>query len=494
MAKEQSSLLENWISLFGGIIAGCALVAVLMLFAVDFFLGFGNPYMGILTYIVAPVFLILGITLIVIGAFRERSRRRQMAPGLIPKHPRIDFNIPKHRQTFFMVSALTIIFLILTALGSYQTYHVTESVSFCGQTCHTVMKPEFTAYQNSPHARVACVQCHIGPGASWFVRSKLSGMYQVYATLANKYPRPIPTPVHNLRPAQETCEQCHWPRKFFGSVELVNVHYLPDEQNTKWTIRMLMKVGGGDSSNGPTGGIHWHMNISNKVEYIAADEARENIPWIRVTSSTGKVTIFQSKDKPLKPEQIAAQTPRRMDCIDCHNRPSHIYNPPMRAVNVAMSTNRISPALPSIKANAVTVLIAEYKTTDDALSKIKDGLMKDYKDYPDQKLVAQAIAETQKLYSQNFFPEMKADWRAYPNHIGHMTFLGCFRCHDGQHVDEKGTPISKDCSSCHTIIAQGKGEELKTLSAGGLEFEHPEDIGDSWKEMNCTECHTGETP
>jgi NapC/NirT cytochrome c family protein len=494
MAKEQSSLFENWISLFGGIIAGCALVAVLMLFAVDFIMGFENPYMGILTYIVAPTFLILGITLIVIGAIRERSRRRQMAPGTIPKHPRLDFNIPKHRNTFFMVAALTIVFLILTAVGSYQTYQVTESVGFCGQTCHTVMKPEFTAYQNSPHARVACVQCHIGPGAGWFVKSKLSGMYQVYSVIANKYPRPIPTPVHNLRPAQETCEQCHWPRKFFGSAERINVHYLPDEQNTKWTIRLLMKVGGGDSANGPVGGIHWHMNISNKVEYIAIDESRLTIPWVRVTSANGKVTIFQSKDKPLKPEQVAAATRRRMDCIDCHNRPSHIYNAPMRAVNVAMSTNRIDPSLPSIKANAVTVLSAEYKTTDEALSKIKETLMKDYKDYPDQAKVTHAVAETQKLYSQNFFPEMKADWRAYPNHIGHTVFLGCFRCHDGQHVDDKGTAISKDCNSCHTIIAQGKGDQLKTVSAEGLEFEHPEDIGDAWKDMACTECHTGGTP
>jgi len=236
------------------------------------------------------------------------------------------------------------------------------------------------------------------------------------------------------------------------------------------------------------------MNIYNKVEYIASDEARLIIPWIRVTSPDGKVTIYQAKDKPLKPEQVAAATPRRMDCIDCHNRPSHIYNTPMRAVNVAMSTNRISASLPSIKANAVTVLTAEYKTTDEALSKIKDGLMKDYKDYPDQQRLNQAIAETQKVYSQNFFPEMKADWRAYPNHIGHMTFLGCFRCHDGQHVDDKGTPISKDCNSCHTIIAQGKDDQLKTISVEGLEFEHPEDIGDSWKEMNCTECHTGATP
>lgn len=481
-AGKVPSLIQNWISLSGIILAASSFFAVLFLIAMDLIRGSENPYMGILTYIVAPAFLVLGLLLLVTGALLERRHRHHLAPGEVPRNLRIDFNIPHHRRVFVIASVITVIFLLMTAFGSYQTYHFTESVQFCGMTCHAVMKPEYTAYKNSPHARVTCVECHIGSGAGWFVKSKLSGSYQVYAVLANKYPRPIPTPVKNLRPAQETCEQCHWPQKFFGNAERVNYHYLSDETNTAWQIRLLMKIGGGDPTHGPVGGIHWHMNIANKVEYIATDEARQKIPWIRVTDRDGKTTVFESEDEKLKPEQLAAATPRRVDCIDCHNRPSHVYNAPNKAVNIAMATGRIDPKLPSVKKNAVEALTGDYKTSEEALQKIAAKL----KDYD-----AKTVAEVQTIYSQNFFPEMNVNWRKYPNNIGHTIFPGCYRCHDGKHKSAEGKVVAHDCNSCHTIIAQGSGDKLASISPQGLEFQHPSDIGDLWKEMNCAECHNG---
>lgn len=489
--SKPPSLINNWLSIFGIIIAACSLFAVLSLIGYDYFLGFTHPYLGILTYIVAPAFLILGSSLILFGAWRERSKRRKLAPGEIPTHLRIDFNVARERNAFITIMVVSFLFLLLTSFGTYRTYHFTESVQFCGQTCHPVMKPEHTAYQNSPHARVTCTQCHIGPGADWFVRSKLSGTYQVYATLAKKYPRPIPTPIKNLRPAQETCEQCHWPRKFFGAAERYNQHYLADEQNTPWTIRLLMKIGGGDPLQGPVGGIHWHMNIANKVEYIHTDRERQIIPWIRVTAPNGKITVYQSTENTLTADQLAKAQPRTMDCLDCHNRPAHIYNAPARAVNIAMSTGRIRTTLPFIKKNAVEALTLEYKTSSEALKTIQSSLVEKYKDFTDKSQVQQAISEVEKIYLQNFFPEMKVNWRTYPNNIGHILFPGCYRCHDGLHASSDGKVISHDCNSCHVIIAQGSGEQLKAITTEGLEFQHPVDIADVWKEMNCAECHTG---
>ena len=477
--ERAPSVFQNWISLVGVVLAACALLAVLFLVAMDFLRGFENPYMGILTYIVAPTFLTLGLLLVAAGALWERKRRHHLAPGVVPRYLRIDFNIPHHRNMFLGVSIVTVVFLMITAFGSYQTYHFTESVQFCGLTCHGVMHPEYTAYQNSPHARVACAECHIGEGASWFVKSKLSGSYQVYATVADKYPRPIPTPISNLRPAQETCEHCHWPQKFYGNAARVNRHFLADTNNTPWTITLLMKIGGGDPTHGPPGGIHWHMNINNKVEYIASDATRQKIPWVRITDKNGQQTVFESEDDKLKPEQIAAATPRRVDCIDCHNRPAHNYNAPSRAVNVAMFTGRISTNIPNIKKLAVEALTAEYATTDEAMKKIAE------------KVPAEAVGEVQKIYRQSFFPDMKVNWRAYPNNIGHTIFPGCYRCHDGKHKSADGKVITHDCNACHTIIAQGNGEKLATISVNGLEFEHPVDIGDLWKDMNCAECHNG---
>ena len=334
------SLLENWVSLPGIILAASSFFAAVCLIVIDSFRGFSNPYMGILTYVIAPAFLTAGLALMAGGALWERRRRRRFLPGEIPAYPRIDFNVPHQRRTFITVAVLTFVFLLLTALGSYRTYAFTDSVQFCGLICHTIMKPEYTAYSESPHAHVVCVDCHIGPGATWFVRSKLSGAYQVYATIANKYPRPIPTPVANLRPAQETCEECHWPRKFFGAAERMHQHFLSDEHNSPWTIELLVKIGGGDPTFGPVGGIHWHMNIANRVEYVASDKGRQVIPWVRATDlTTGKVTVYQSSEKPLKPEELAAATPRVMDCIDCHNRPTHIYHTPVESVDLGLSTS-----------------------------------------------------------------------------------------------------------------------------------------------------------
>ena len=490
-AVKVPPLIQNWISLSGIILAASSFFAVVCLIAFDFFAGFSNPYMGILTYLVAPGFLSAGLALILIGVLLERRRRRRAVPGQIARLPRIDFNIPHQRKAFVIVVVISFVFLLFTALGSYRTYEFTESVQFCGQTCHAVMQPEFTAYQNSSHARVACVQCHIGSGATWFVKSKLSGSYQVYAALFGKYPRPIPTPVKNLRPAQQTCEQCHWPQKFYGAIEKVRTHFKYDEKNSPWTVALLLKVGGGDPTHGPVGGIHWHMNVANKVEYIASDDARQVIPWVRITDHQGRVTVYEAKAGKLKTDQVTAEAMRRMDCIDCHNRPTHIFHAPDESVDISLSLGRIDPTLPSIKKNAVDALAANYQTANDAQQKIADALSKKYAS-SDPATVQRAIVEVQKIYRENFFPHMKSSWKVYPNNIGHFQWAGCFRCHDGEHVSTDGKMISADCTSCHTIIAQGPGTDMKTLSAQGFEFQHPsEDLGDAWKGQKCSECHNG---
>jgi len=494
------SLLDNWVSLAGMIVAASSFFAAVLLIAIDLLGGSQNPYMGILTYLVVPFFLVVGLVLMGVGALLERRRRHRMRPGEVPRWPRLDLNVPRQRRNLVAVSVGTFLFLGLTALGSYRTYAFTESVTFCGKTCHTIMQPEYTAYQESPHARVACVQCHIGPGAGWFVKSKLSGAYQVYATLAHRYPRPVPAPIKNLRPAQETCEQCHWPRKFYGAAERVIHHYLPDERNTPWTVRLLVHIGGGDPTFGPSGGIHWHMNIANRIEYVATDRERQVIPWIRVRDASGKVTVFQSTSNPLTPAQLAAARPRVMDCIDCHNRPTHIYQAPATAVNLAMSTGGIDSTLPWIKREAVAALAEAYPSADAARRGIATRLTAFYDSAYGRSgtgtasRVAAAVAAVQSIYAHNVFPAMKVDWRVYPDNLGHKDFPGCFRCHDGNHTSADGRTIPRDCTVCHTIIAEGAGPAAGTVAPGGLPFRHPVDIGAAWQMMRCSDCHHGTTP
>jgi hypothetical protein len=482
-AVRRASLLRNWLSLAGLVVAGGSLFAFLLLFVIDSVAPFANPYVGILTYIVAPGFLLLGLGTAAVGAWRERRRVRRAAGA--PLVLQIDLSRARDRRIAGGFVIGTVLFLLLTAVGSYHTYHFTESVQFCGYTCHTVMAPEITTYFNGPHARVACTECHIGPGATWFVRSKLSGTYQVYATLARKYPRPIPTPVANLRPAQETCEQCHWPRKFVGNVERTFTSYLSDQTNTAHAIRMLLKVGGADPTHGPVGGIHWHMNVANRVEYIALDAARQKIPWVRLTDPQGVVTEYRSPGWTNDP---AGYPIRIMDCMDCHNRPAHNFQSPNDAVNLALALGKLDPALPWIKSNAVAVLTREYATPSEALRQIDATLRAAYPNHPN---VPATVAAVQQIYTNNFFPDMKADWRAYPNNIGHKDWPGCVRCHDDEHRSADGRKVIKfkDCNACHVILAQGRGEDLLQLDPHGRQFVHPgEEIDDAFK---CHDCHTG---
>src|SRR5207248_3067342 len=272
------SLARNLISEAGVLIAVIALANIIFLIYIDV-TSAENPYLGILTYVIVPSILVVGLLLFLFGLLWERRRRRRSGIEL-PEYPEINLNVRRVRNTVYLSVFGGVVFLLISVLGSYRAYHYTDSDQFCGTLCHTPMTPEYTAYKESPHARVGCVGCHVGPGAGWFVRSKLSGSYQVYAAAFNKFPRPIPSPVANLRPAQETCEQCHWPEKFFGAQLKVFDHYMYDEQNTPREVRLLIKTGGGSPQNGVVSGIHWHMNIASEITYVTTDRQHQVIPWV----------------------------------------------------------------------------------------------------------------------------------------------------------------------------------------------------------------------
>ena len=481
-------LSRNLISELGVGIAAIGLANLAFLIYLDATGTHSNPYLGILTWIVAPAILIFGLVLFLFGLMRERRRRRLRAPDDVPVYPRIDFNERRTRLILIWTSLGLIVFVTMSVVGSYQVYHYTESDAFCGTMCHQVMHPEYTAYQQSPHARVGCAGCHVGPGAGWFVKSKLSGAYQVYSVIAKKYPKPIPSPVENLRPAQQTCEQCHWPEKFFGAQLKVFNHYAYDEESTPRDVRLLIKTGGGSPESGQATGIHWHMNIGSEVTYMATDKQRQDIPWVRVRNrKTGQVTDYRAENSKLTDAQIAAAAKRTMDCVDCHNRPTHIYRAPDASVDQALLAGRIDRSLPFIKQQAVTALAKDYTSTNAALAGIRTDLEKYYREnYPavltaKSQQLAGAVAELQQIFRNTRFPEMNVDWRTHANNVGHMRTLGCFRCHDDQHVSRDGKRLSKQCDLCHTVLSPNG-----TTAA----FEHPIDLGDL-RAVNCADCHTG---
>ena len=494
MKRIFPSSFYNLTTLIGVAIAGVSFGILLFFIALEATSENANPYVGIIAFVIVPFFLLIGFLLIGFGIMREHRRERLGKPhGL--HLPQIDLNNPRHRVAATTFSIGTVLLLCVIGFTSFKAYEHTESDQFCGETCHSVMEPEYTAYQFSPHARVGCVQCHIGSGANYFVRSKLSGSYQLYAVAFNKYPKPIPTPIENLRPAQQTCEQCHWPKHFFSEKQHINTYFVSDSQNTKWTLNLLMKIGGGNVEAGPTSGIHWHMNIAHEVTYAALDRERQVIPWIRSRTPEGKETIYRSTEIEVSEDSLKNAFTRRMDCIDCHNRPTHIYHPPARSVNHIMALGWIDPSLPNVKSVAVQALENPYSTKQAALDSIRFVIEEYYKtSFPEiaktkKSDIDSTIEQVQKIYSRNYFPQMGVTWKKFPDNLGHMYYKGCFRCHDGKHVSQDGKVLSRDCSTCHTILAQHFEKDTLRISLGGIDYQHPVDIGDAWKEMNCSDCH-----
>jgi hypothetical protein len=491
--------IRNWVSITGAVLAVFNLASILSLALLTTFFDFGGSYIGLFIYIILPGFMVAGLLMIPIGMRIYGKKLRQAeARGEARNWPILNFNNVATRNASIIFIFGTVFLLIISSVGSYEAFHYTESVEFCGKLCHNVMEPEYTTYHGSAHERVACVECHVGAGASWYVKSKMSGLYQVYSVMAKKYPKPIPTPIANLRPAQETCEKCHWPQKFYDNKLRIKHSYLTDETNTEIIRHMLVKTSTITTAEGVAKGIHQHISPDVKIEYKTSSANRQQIPWVKYTNTkTGESYVYVDNETGLTQIQLDSLETRVMDCLDCHNRPSHNYNAPQNFIDNSIYAGRISKTLPGIKSLAMQALYPEYSTKDSAFMAIENMVKEFYtSSFPDvlqnrKGEVDAAIAEIQNGYSNNIFPFMKASWKAYPNYLGHMESDGCYRCHNNKHATETGKVISKDCNLCHNIKAQGTPGNMEyAIGDSSLVFNHPVDIGDAWQTELCSTCHS----
>lgn len=483
-------------------LAGLFLVVTTLVLMITFWLftlvtPTPNPYIDIVGFLVVPCFLVFGLLVIPTGIFLKswRLRRRDPEMQLAFRFPRIDLNDPAQRKVVKGVLLALFILLPVVAVSGYHGYHYTDSAEFCSKACHVPMHPQATTYEHSAHARVACAECHIGSGASWFVKSKLSGTRQVLAMLRDTFSRPIPPAIKHLRPARETCEQCHWPKKFFGAQLREIVRFKSDEENTRVEIDMLINTGGGDEHTGRAEGIHMHMALTGRVEYIATDDMLQEIPWVRYLDQSGNTWIYRSDGRPSSDPPPAGPV-RQLDCMDCHNRPAHKFRSPQDGVDIFLDVGKIDNTLPYIKREAVAALTQPYPDADTAYRKIADHLSTFYETrYPEvwarrKASVNYAIDKVRELYSRGFFPDMKVDWRTYPDNIGHLISPGCFRCHEGKHVNQRGEAISHECNVCHTFLNPVQRNGYDALIERG-EFVHPLELVGKHANMRCNECHTG---
>jgi nitrate/TMAO reductase-like tetraheme cytochrome c subunit len=455
MKLPAPDLARNPISMIGSALVTLSAVLFLFVYLLDLFGMHTNPYIGIVFFLVMPAVFVFGLLLIPLGMWREH-KARLAGKRLQTRWPIINLNDPRTLKMALVVAVLTIVNVIIVGLAAFRGIEYMDSVTFCGQTCHEVMQPEFASYQAGPHARVRCVECHIGSGASWFVKSKVSGARQLYAVAFNTHSRPIPSPVTDLRPARDTCEECHWPEKFHGDKIRAFREYASDETNTESVTVMRIHVGGGSESVGRVKGIHWHTSRSNTIEYIATDDKRQVIPYVKLTTPDGKVKEWVAAG--VSADALAKGDRRHMDCMDCHNRPSHQFLASAeRAVDLAIARGEIDRTLPFVRREGVRLLKARYPDQPAAFAAIKAEVSAFYAKTPGDGLAAKKAAiersadALQRLYGRSVFPSMNVGFGTYTSNLGHNDFPGCFRCHDDSHTAKDGSTISQDCELCHTM-------------------------------------------
>ena len=420
--------------------------------------GIENPYFSLFMYLVLGPLSIIALLPLVHGLIRIRSQgARDYTYDFFKEQLTNPDRGRRIRRLVYLATLFVSLFLIFLGIVTYSGRRFTDSMQFCGTFCHSVMAPEVVTFNNSPHSRVTCVACHIEQNAHGVTRAKFTGLKQLYATFFNSYERPLKTPLGNLRPTQQTCEECHRPAKFHGQKLTFIDRFLPDEANSHVQTTMIMKIGSGGSGGRFAHGIHWHISEHHQLYYVAADKESREIIRVELRDADGHRTVYYKRGV-AKTE--TNPTERLMDCLDCHNRPTHVFLAPGPALNQKILAGQIPTELPFIKREALAAITRQHPDSESARRGIAEQLRQWYgSHYPElaasrSGLIEQAIAGAQQAYADNVFPQMNIDWDTYQSLIGHRNDGGCFRCHDGSLESADGKVISRDCDLCHLILAE----------------------------------------
>ena len=416
-----------------------------------------NAYVGLITYLALPALFVLGLMLIPVGWWIYRRRSGKTTRELLAERFEEDLVAPRQTgsrivRTIVMFTLINVVFLMA---GGARMLQFMDEPEFCGTACHSVMGPEWAVYQASPHARVKCVECHVGTSAEAAIDAKLNGLWQMISVSFDLYERPIPTPVHNLRPARETCEKCHWPETFYGDRLKRFAHFQDDEKSTPLYTTLALKVGSGKGDRREE--IHWHVAAKNEVCYMPGDPKRLTIRWVEAKQPDGSWKRYENKALPPSTnKKLLAK--RSMDCVDCHNRATHIFEAPADAVDKRIASGEIPRTLPFVRRQALDALTGSYPRGKE-LESIGRSLRGFYKhDLPEvARKQAAEIEKTVKaleaIHRRNIHPGMNVDWNVYADHIGHRRGIGCRRCHTPDMVAEDGTAVGHGCTICHSILA-----------------------------------------
>jgi nitrate/TMAO reductase-like tetraheme cytochrome c subunit len=464
-------LWTNWITLLGTVITTFAGFALLAFALVELLSARSNPYDGIVVVII-PMFFVAGLLIIPLGFLVERRRKKRGVPGTpdaITQAFQLAIHDSRSRKLILFVAALTVVNVILIAAGGVRAANYMDTPQFCGTSCHTPMEPEWTAYQRSPHQKVACVECHIGPGAGALVKAKLNGMHQLLGVVTGNYHRPVPPPVGHMRPTEVTCEGCHARTAFIGDRARLFPHYKPTRDNAASFNAMIDHVGGLDARTGKFSGIHSHLAPNKKIEFEYLDERRTKI---------GKITVIEDgvvKAEYALPGEEGKAKPvgtHAMECTDCHNRATHRFDGTARqAVDRAIWNGELDSKQPYLAKVAVDVLSnanVEHPAADAFFKSAVENAYASLDAKPEPAELGKAALAISQIYQRNVFPKMNVTWNSYPDLIGHYAegddaAVGCFRCHDGKHqatlAGGRVKKMDNSCDLCHAPLATGIAPE-----------------------------------
>ena len=403
------------------------------------------------------------------------------------------------------ITSVALLLLGLAALGvaGIAGWEYSNSNAFCATMCHNVHPEEIAAHQKGAHARVNCVECHMGRSSTLHLMAlKPTHMKELWGMIAG-YERPITS--STLRPSREACESCHYPSAEHHDSVAVKVQYGTDPLSSESRTKLVLHTGMDSIRSGYTRGIHWH--IQNEVRFVSPDPQRREIPWVEVTKADGSKVTYTDAETKLSAQQIAALPARPMACFDCHNAVGHPFSNPTTVIDEAIRTGRIDRKLPDTKARAVALVekLGEITGETDARAKKIDALIA-------ESATRAATAAEFKPAEQKFnavmrevllaasFREKDFSWKSFPNHTGHSDTPGCFRCHDGKHYNDKGEAIRLQCTLCHALPEvtreNGKGSVASLLPEKAGEQQpdshqrpnfmhtHADDVG-----PECETCH-----
>nr|MBN2276598.1 NapC/NirT family cytochrome c [candidate division Zixibacteria bacterium] len=460
-------LTVNWCGRAGVILTTSAFIIFILLEAARMVGLLTNAYVGLITYLLFPALFIIGLLLIPVGwrIYRKKTGRRTRELLSERFDPEANQAGMAGSGVFRTIAILTLINILFMGGASVQMLHFMDRPNFCGTACHSVMNPEWVTYQDSPHARVRCVECHVGEGIGAAIDAKLNGVWQMISVTFNLYERPIPTPVHNLRPARETCEKCHWPDKFYGNRLKTIFKYDHDENSTPCYTTLALKVDAGLKNK--KAGIHWHTSETNEVHYASVDDKRKDMIWVGVLRPDGSYHRYFNDN--LKDAPVSYGNIRTLDCVDCHNRATHIYEDPEKALDDRMRLGLFNVSWPYFKREALTAITRNYATQKAALRGIADHLEGFYsRAYPQKYGSGRVSLDTniivlREIYRRNIHERMNIKWGSYANNIGHRGNGGCFRCHNDELRDDSGRTISFDCALCHSVLANNESNPFYYL-------------------------------